>query len=363
MSERTADVDGIHEVRGGDLANWDGLAVTAPGGHVFQSRAYGEFQARLGWRVRWLRFADGFPVLVLQRRWPWIGGWSAYVPRGPVPTGGPEDAADRLTTLARWLARRGVSVLAADPEVEAASAFPGRIRAAGFRPIEELQPSRHRMRIPLAGRTADEVFAGIAKSTRQRIRRAEAGDAEITRHDAPPARQGLDEFYDLLRATGDRRGFTFGSRDEFVGWWDAALAAGHLVHLSARTPAHGTIAGLLLYRHGGRISTVHSADLASARAEHPGVLHLLRWRAIQLALAAECAEMDLGGVDVAGARRVPEHGESMYGLYEHKRSFGADWVELAGAHELVSDPVRYAAGRVTQRVQRVIARRGAETAA
>jgi lipid II:glycine glycyltransferase (peptidoglycan interpeptide bridge formation enzyme) len=255
-----------------------------------------------------------------------------------------------------------VSVVAAAPEVESATAYPGRIRAAGFHPIEELQPSRHRMRIPLAGRTADEVFAGIAKSTRQRIRRAEASDAEITRHDAPPARRELDEFYDLLRGTGDRRGFTFGSRDEFVGWWDAALAAGHLVHLAARTPTHGTIAGLLLYRHGGRISTVHSADLASVRAEHPGVLHLLRWRAIQLALAAECHEMDLGGVDVAGARRVPEHGELMYGLYEHKRSFGADWVELAGAHELVNDPVRYSVGRVTQRVQRVIARRGSGTA-
>ena len=354
MSDRAANDDGIRDVRGGDLADWDARAVAAPGGHVFQSRAYGEFQARLGWRVRWLRFADGFPVLVLQRRWPWIGGWSAYVPRGPVPTGGPEDTADRLTTLARWLAGRGVSVLAADPEVELATVYPGRIRAAGFHAIEELQPSRHRMRIPLAGRTADEVFAGIAKPTRQRIRRAEAGDAEITRHDTSPARQELDQFYDLLRATGDRRGFTFGSRDEFVGWWEAALAAGHLVHLAARTPAHGTIAGLLLYRHGGRISTVHSADLAAARADHPGVLHLLRWRAIQLALAEECQEMDLGGVDVAGARRVPEQGESMYGLYEHKRSFGADWVELAGAHELVSDPLRYAAGRITQRVQRVI---------
>ena len=363
MSAAAGTDAGIREVRSDELADWDVRAVDAPGGHVLQSRAYGEFQARLGWRVRWLRFADGFPVLVLQRRWPWIGGWSAYVPRGPVPAGAPEETADRLTALARWLARRGTSVIAADPEVESATAYPERIHAAGFHPIEEIQPSRHRMRLPLAGRTTDEVFAGIAKSTRQRIRRAETSDAEILRYDAPPARRELDEFYDLLRGTGDRRGFTFGSREEFVGWWEAALAAGHLVHLAARAPSHGTIAGLLLYRHGGRLSTVHSADLASARADHPGVLHLLRWRAIQLALASGCEEMDLGGVDVAGARRVPERGEAMYGLYEHKRSFGAEWVDLAGAHELVTDPVRYAAGRVTQRARRMIARRGTGTAA
>lgn len=347
----------IRDVRGADLADWDASAVDAPGGHVFQSRAWGEFQARQGWRVRFLRFDDGFPALVLQRRWPWIGGWSAYVSRGPVPTESPARTAERQIGLARWLADRGVAVVAADPEVEAATAFPDRIRQAGFRAIEELQPSRHRMRIPLTGRSEDEVFEGIARSTRQRIRRAEKDDVEVVQIAGAPAHKDLDAFYDLLRETGDRRGFTFGARGEFVGWWDAALAAGHLVHLAARAPDGTTIAGLLLYRHGGRLSTVHSADLASARHEHPGVLHLLRWRAIRLAIASGCAEMDLGGVDVAGARRVPDEQEPMHGLYEHKRSFGAEWVELAGAHEFVADRLRYAAGRLTQRAAREIARR------
>ena len=89
-----------------------------------------------------------------------------------------------------------------------------------------------------------------------------------------------------LRQTGERRHFTFGSRDEFVGWWRTALVAGHLVYLEARTgdAADEPVAGLILYRHGGRLSTVHSADPAASRAAHPGALHLLRWRAIQLAI-------------------------------------------------------------------------------
>ena len=70
------------------------------------------------------------------------------------------------------------------------------------------------------------------------------------------------------------------------------------------------------------------------------------------------AEMDLGGVDVAGARRVPAPGEPMYGLYEHKRSFGAEWLELAGAHERVLRPRRYRAGRVAARVRRLLPRLG-----
>jgi lipid II:glycine glycyltransferase (peptidoglycan interpeptide bridge formation enzyme) len=89
-------------------------------------------------------------------------------------------------------------------------------------------------------------------------------------------------------------------------------------------------------------------------------MHLLRWRAIQLALAEGRTEMDLGGVDVAGARRVPEPGEPTRGLYEHKRSFGAAWVDLAGAQERVARAWRYAVGRAASRATRAIGRgRGA----
>ncbi|HLA17122.1 MAG TPA: GNAT family N-acetyltransferase, partial [Candidatus Limnocylindrales bacterium] len=120
--------------------------------------------------------------------------------------------------------------------------------------------------------------------------------------------------------------------------------------------ADGPIGGLVLYRHGRRLSTVQSADRLDARGPYPGVLHLLRWRAIQQAIAERCDEMDLGGADVAGARRRPNQGEPMHGLYEHKASFGARWIELSGAHELVLRPRRYAAGRVAARLGRMAGR-------
>jgi hypothetical protein len=66
--------------------------------------------------------------------------------------------------------------------------------------------------------------------------------------------------------------------------------------------------------------------------------------------------MDLGGVDVAGARREPLPGEPTYGLFEHKRSFGATWVALAGAHERVARAWRYAAGRAAARAGRAVGR-------
>ena len=67
-------------------------------------------------------------------------------------------------------------------------------------------------------------------------------------------------------------------------------------------------------------------------------MHLLRWNFLREALASGAPFADLGGVDVAGARRIPNEGEPTYGLYEHKRSLGAVWTESAAAHEIVLRP-------------------------
>lgn len=370
----------VHDATAEELVDWDDHVVEAPGGNVYQSRAWATCRQASGWTPRFLVADDGARVLVLTRSWPVVGGGSAYLPRGPVPRrgelpGGWESLAERQVAVSDKLSAEGMDVVAADPEVPASEpAFRARIAAAGFRPIEEIQPSRHRMTLPLGG-DADEatVLAGIAKSTRQRIRGAERDGVTVVRHDvrteragpgegfagpAEPCADALDRFYDLLLETGERRAFSFGPRSMFVTWWRTAHEAGHLVYLEARadSPGGAPLAGLILYRHGGRLSTVHSGDHAATRSEHPGALHLLRWRAIQLAIREDCSEMDLGGVDVAGARGEPREGDPLFGLYQHKRAFGGRWLELTGAHERIFDARGYALGRLTGRLARLARR-------
>jgi peptidoglycan pentaglycine glycine transferase (the first glycine) len=357
-----------------ELADWDERTVDPPGGHVYQSLAWSAHRAASGWTPHHLVVDDSFGVLALTRPWPVVGGGSAYIPRGPITAGtSPSDVASRLVAVTHHVAGAGIDVVASDAEIPAETDYAARIRPAGFSPIEEIQPSRHRISLPLDGVDEDGAFEGIAKSTRQRIRKAEKDGIDVVRHDArvEPAGVGegfaapreptivaLDRFYDLLLETGERRQFSFGPRASFVGWWLAAHRAGHLVYLEARAPDGEPLAGLLLYRHGERLSTVHSGDHATARRDHPGALHLLRWRAIQLAIRERRSEMDLGGADVAGARREPREGEPMWGLYQHKLSFGGKWLELAGAHECVMRPNRYRAGRLAARVARVLRRSG-----
>jgi peptidoglycan pentaglycine glycine transferase (the first glycine) len=364
----------FREANPDELDSWDDLTVRPPGGHVLQSRAWAEHRATRGWKPRYLLGDDASAVLALTRPWPVIGGASAYLPRGPVPTGGIDDAVARLDGATRWLESQGVDVVAADPEV-IADGYANRLKAIGFSPIEEIQPSRHRLSVRL-GDDADEdkLLENVSKSTRQRIRQAERGGLTIVRHDAtPPAPSGstptaiadlefanpvgrvdaaLERFHDLALQTADRRHFVLGSRAGFLDWTTRAYASGFLVLLEAVDEAERSIAGLMLYRHGGRLSTALSGDREDARKEHPGAFHLLRWRAIQLAVRDGATEMDLGGVDVAGARHEPREGEPMFGLYQHKRGFGAEWLELPGAHERVLRPWRYTAGRIAARVMR-----------
>jgi lipid II:glycine glycyltransferase (peptidoglycan interpeptide bridge formation enzyme) len=363
----------VSEATPDDLAAWDRRMVHGPGGHVYQSTVWAEQRARLGWQPRFLMLGPDHGALVLVRPFPWIGGASAYVPRGPIA--GPGDAAPlvgaRLTALSDALARDGVDVVAVDAEIPAATPGIGEaLRAAGFHAIPEIQPSRHRVSLALARDTDDAaVRAGLTKSTRQRVDAAERSAIVVRRHDtggwdgghpyfdAPdrPLDEVLETFATLLEGTGQRRGFRFGPRGVFIDWWRAAHTAGLVAYLEARDDG-ATLGGLLLYRHGQRLSTVHSADAPGIRTSHPGLMHLLRWRAIQLAIREGRTEMDLGGVDVGPDHREPGKGDDTAGLYEHKRSFGASWVEMVGAHERVIRPWRYGLGRLSARAARAVGR-------
>jgi lipid II:glycine glycyltransferase (peptidoglycan interpeptide bridge formation enzyme) len=355
----------FREADASELETWDDLTVRPAGGHVLQSRGWAEYRARAGWQPRYLVGTDGSGVLALVKPWPIVGGSSAYVSRGPIPKDGADLLAGRLDGAARWLFAHGVDVVAADAQVRADTGYGAALAARGFHPIEEIQPSRHRLSVPL-GPGLDEEMAlrNVSKQTRQRIRQAETDAVEVARYDgvvapasvglgfvAPgrPVEAALGDFYDLLIATAERRHFEVLSRTRFLDWTTTAFAAGQLLYLEAREPSPGSkdaLAGLIVYRHGDRLSTFLSGDRDDARARHPGAFHLLRWRAIQLAIREGRAEMDLDGADLPGTRRIPGPDDAAYGLYQHKRSFGGEWVELVGAHERVARPARYALGRL-----------------
>ena len=320
---------------------WDALTVDPPGGHLLQGSAWAEHRVEQGWRPFFIRFDDDRDALVLTHGRRPLPGFVAYAPRGPIGAGDvPGAVAARAVALAEWLRGRGATILAVDPELDADPAYDEALAATGFRATEEIQPSRHRLVLDLPAAADDAtLLAGMSKSTRQRIHAAERGGTAV-REDA--AGQQLDAFGGFLDATARRKHFNFGSDRGFIRWWRRIVGTDRARFLVAEHDER-LLGGLLAYRQGGHWATAFSADDATLRREHAGTMHLLRWTIIRMARDEGAASIDLGGVDVPGARRLPEPGEPQWGLYEHKLGFGARWVESAAAHEIVLRPTVYGA--------------------
>jgi len=154
-------VDGPIRIEQAPPPGWNEHTVDEPGGHVYQSIEWAAHRAASGWLPRYVVVPGQPGVLALLRPWPQLGGFSAYVPRGPIPTGDPSDDAARVIQVADLLAGENVDVVAVDAEVPASESFERALATAGFHPIEEIQPSRHRMSLPLAGLDEERAFEGI----------------------------------------------------------------------------------------------------------------------------------------------------------------------------------------------------------
>ncbi len=365
----------LREAAPTELAGWDARTVDTPGGDVQQSLAWAAHRERTGWEAHRLLLDDGSAALVLGRRWGPLGGGRAYVPKGPVAAGAaPTVVAARLDAIAAWARGAGFDVVTADPEIPAASGFPGLLAGLGFRLVEEVGPSRHRVGVPIPADADDRTLLdGITPKTRQQLLAADRRGVRVVRYDAragASAVPGLEDhgtggvddatgeafarFHGILVATSERRGFRVGSQPVALAWWRAALEAGHLLLLEARGTENEIIGAAIFYRHGDRLTYSHSGDVAAMRSVYPGSMGLILWRALQLAVREGRGELDLGGVDVRGARREPQPGEPTYGLLKFKQSFGGRWIEQSGTHERVLRRARHAVATGAQRASRAV---------
>src|SRR5450759_755726 len=231
---------GVREARPDALAGWDDRTVRVTGGDVQQSLAWGAHRGRTGWRVHHLELDDGSAVLALGRPWSLLGGGRLYLPKGPVAAGASAVAvAERLAAVAAWAREAGYDTILADAEMPAATGYPAALAARGFRPVEEIGPSRHRVSAPIAAGADDErLRATIGTTTRQMIVAAERRGMRIVRRDAAAGTapgpgfeaavpEGLGEaataaferFHALLAATGERRGFAIGPGPLALARW------------------------------------------------------------------------------------------------------------------------------------------------
>ena len=330
-------------------AAWDQRAVAAPGGDMHQGAAFAADRARRSIRTLPL-YVDEAPLLVCIRALPLLGLSVASISRGPaVPIEGPDAermiVPERLRRVGEWLHKEeGVVELRVDPWLPASDAIESEWHRAGFVPCEESFFSKHAMWIRATaqrGATEEEIFSRVNATKRNEISAAHRNGILVSRLDPKRDLAALREAATLVNETAVRRQFAQIDLNQTLLTWVDLMHSGQMEAWVARD-AHGVVIAMeTALRHGERLTSHHAGSRAASSFVPAGAVVLLRWTLIETA-RQEGRIADLGGADVVGHREIPKSGEKMYGLYDYKRAFGAEWVPMSGAHRIVLDPRRYA---------------------
>ncbi|WP_258054512.1 peptidoglycan bridge formation glycyltransferase FemA/FemB family protein [Streptomyces sp. Ru71] len=301
-------------------------------------------------------------ALVLLRQFPGTRKYFAYLPEGPVADWAGTDLDSWLTPLLRHLramgafavrigpspdyrrwdaavvkagagaGRRLTDVLASEVDPLGA-AVAERLRARGWRRCGgdegdgDAQP-RFVFRVPLAGRSVDDLWSGLSQEWRRNIRRAQKSGVEVEVGGAAE----LPEFYRLLRITEERDGFRLGRSLEYYERQYAAL--------NAEEPGRMR---LYLARHQGEILAAHTMITVGRRvwyqtgasADHRREVrpsNALQWRMMRDARAL--------GAEVYDMRGVPstlDPGDRAFGLLRWKLGTRGQVVETLGEWETPLD--------------------------
>ncbi|WP_447977168.1 lipid II:glycine glycyltransferase FemX [Candidatus Nitrospira bockiana] len=333
-------------VRNPDREAWNRFVGLQPGGNVFQSYEWGEVREAQGWRPWYVAVADGEEwagaALILSKSLPGGVGTLLYSPRGPI-LGSHPAALPALVEAARQIAREtGGLFWRIEPPVLFDDAERARgFESAGFRavPMEWSYWNRpkYEMQMSIAEGEA-AVFAKLGTKIRTKVRHAakrgvviEEGDGELD----------LEHFYRLLQDTGMKKRIPVRGLDYFRVLHRTLIKPGMARLFLARKDAT-PVAGGISVRFGAGASLLYlSNDYSMQRAGWA-----IQWEMIRWAIAHGCRTYDFGGT---GTNYPPSETDKGYGVYQFKRSFGAEIVRWYGYADYVFDRWRYGAFRAIER--------------
>jgi lipid II:glycine glycyltransferase (peptidoglycan interpeptide bridge formation enzyme) len=337
-----------------EAALWDGFVDRHPQGSLLQRSGWGELKGEFGWQARRLAVlgADGEPLagalLLLRSRY---GVSVAYTPRGPLLSGEPAVDQLLLAGLQRIARRARAVLLRLEPNLAEGDAQADIVHTwmllQGLAPVSTIQP-RSSILVDLRPPEA-ALLAACSKGHRADIKRAERSGVQVRAGDE----RDLAVFHAIMRATGERAGFSVHSEAYYRSAWlrfaprsrlllaelGGRVVAAHMVFADART-------GLYLYS---------GADDAGLKS---GANHLLEWHALRWAKDLGCERYDLWGVpDALGqAALAPDDatraaleeaakGDPLIGVYRFKKGFGGRLVRFLPAYDQVLIPPLYRLAR------------------
>jgi vancomycin resistance protein VanK len=321
-------------------------------------------------------FRDGRLVgagLVLYRQLPRVKRYLAYLPEGPVIDWEDDDLAAWLAPMARHLRGRGafgvrmgppvvtrrwdtaaVKAGIADDGVQRLGDLPPTERCStGARVVSQLTDLGWRpqaveggfaagqpqfvFQVPLAGRSEDDVLAGMNQLWRRNIKKAAKAGVETASYAAGAIDPHLPAFHDLYVHTAQRDGFTPRPLAYFERMV-TALGAEDPDRIRLHTARHegDLVAATIAIRVGAHAWYSYGASSTEKRDVRGS--NAVQWAMIREAIAAGCDVYDLRGITETLASDDPH-----LGLIQFKVGTGGEAVEYVGEWDLPLNRPLYAA--------------------
>jgi len=273
-----------------------------------------------------------------------------YAPRGPmIDPEEPAAAADLLDHLRSFASSTGAILLRVSP------ALPGNrpdvhelLIHQGFTKLPEQWTIWNSPAIvmlsSLAG-TEEDVWRRLSASRRREIRMAETAALDLG---PPRSPEDLLAFYQLVVTNGTRKKFPVRRLRHFTTLWNVYGPTAPSAFFEIVRHAGAVIGGLIGVRAGAKAYLLYSAVERGPGAFLPGAMPgpLLHWRFIRWAKRQGCDSINWGG---SGTGLPPQETDPGFGLYQFKRSLGAECSAYLGYYDLVLRPHLYATFRAVER--------------
>lgn len=316
-----------------EIGRWDELVQANPGGgHMLQSRAWGELKRRWGWHPEYMvaETAAGLvAVLFLRRRVPGLGVLR-YAPKGPGVA-----SADALgDVLGDRGAREGAFCVEVEPELPDTPATRAALAELGLHKGEDVQIARATLVVDLT-RSEDALLASFRPKTRYNIRlAARRGVTVAVEPCEPPAMAAMHR---LMGAAFDRAAFPLRPLPYYATYWRLFEASGQGALLLARL-GDEVLAGAYVVWLGGR--AWYKDGGSSPRHRELMAPHLVQWEAMRFLRARGVSGYDLFAVPGRAEQQDPA--SPLHGLWQFKSGFSGELREFVGLWDLVLDRRRQA---------------------
>lgn len=311
------------------ISEMDRFVCSHENSHFMQISPWAQVKTFWDWRgiAVWQGDRITATMLVLIRPLP-FGFSLLYAPRGPICDRNDQAIWTELMEAMKKLARQQHALLIhMDPdEADSNEPFRSMMLSLGFTEKADdgfgnIQP-QYVFRLPLKGRTQDDIFRAFCAKTRYNIGLSLRKGVTVREYSGSDRIPDfiMENFYTLMQTTGERDHFYIRGSDYFKGLMNALQndAKIYIAYL------HGQpIAGAIEVFCGNKAWYLYGASANEHRNVMPN--YLLQWIMIQEAIERGCDLYDFRGVPGDVSEEDP-----LYGLFRFKKGFSGTYTKFTG---------------------------------